>query len=278
MKKFIAIILSLAMLLSLSACSLFDNKLIKAVKVTAELESLRAELTADGVISANLDGSGFEQKSYDITFTAGADADIIASPFAFRIDAAILENDLVPADLLPYATVYGERADGEGINVYYGVGDNFKGYNLRVSEGSFELSKLLKLFGTASKLFKEAGSETLSGTAALRYDGVFTEELIKSLLALAGESDFVISGDVPVSVWIDAQNYRILRLDADLSGICESLSALVSDVANMDIGSFGISFGFSFSELKLCVDFSQFDAIEELEIPAPIAYAKENAA
>jgi len=278
MKKITAVILCLAMLLSLSACSFFDNKLIKAIKATAALESLHAELTAEGVVSANLDGSGFEQKSLDVTFTAGADADIIASPLCFRADAAILENDLVPTELLPYVTVYGERADSKSVNVYYGSGDSFKGYNLSISDGSFDMSKLLKLLGTGSKLFKEAGSEKINGTEAVRYDGVFSEEFISSLLALAGKSDIKIEGDVPVSLWIDAESYHILRLDADLSGICESLSAFVSDVAKLDIGAFGLSFGFSFAELKLSVELSGFNAIEEIDVPAPIAYAKEQAA
>jgi len=277
MKRIISLILCLVLLLSLPACGLFDNKLIKAVKATAELDSLRAELTAEGILSANLDGSGFEQKSLDVAFTAGADADIIASPLSFRIDAAVLENDLVPAELLPYVTVYGERADSKGINVYYGIGDKYKGYNISLKEGSFELSKLLKVISGSTKLFKEAGSEKINGADALRYEGVFTAELISSLLALAGKSDLKIAGDVPVSVWIDAQNYRILRLEANLSGICESLSALVSDVAKLDIGNYGLSFGFAFSELEISVDFSQFNSIDTIDIPEPIAKAKNSA-
>lgn len=274
LRKILALVLCLVMLFSLSACSLFDTKLIKAMKAMAELESFHTDISASGVVSANLDSSGGDGKALDVDFAAEAEGDFILSPFAFRLDGAVTENSLLPSGLLPVVTVYGEASDGR-LNVYYGANDNFKGYSIGAAEGSFDSKSLLKLLGTGSKLFKEVGTEQINGVSALRYDGVFTEETLSALLKLAGaDESIVINGDIPVSVWIDSESYHIVRLDVDLSGICESLTALAGNLAEINVGSYTLSFGFGFKNLKLTLDFSSFNAVESINVPEVIASAK----
>ena len=55
----------------------------------------------------------------------------------------------------------------------------------------------------------------------------------------------------------------------------ESISESISEVAEFNIGDYGMRFGFSVSDLKLSIDFSGFDAVDSIQVPDPIAAAKQ---
>ena len=275
MKKIIALVLCAAMLLCLCGCSLFDSKLIKAMRAMGSLESFHADISAEGVVSANLDSTGSDTKSLDVDFQAQAAGDFVLSPFAFHMEGGVVDNSLIPSGLIPQLSLYGEGVGGR-LHLYYGIDGNYKGYSIGAKDGGkLDTKAIYKLITAGSKLFKEVGTEDLDGVSAIRYDGTLTKSTIDAILSLAGAEDALnITGDIPLSIWIDAENYYILRLDADLSGLCEGISQLLSGVAELNVGEFGLSFGFSVSGLKISIRFSGFNAVESVEVPAPVAEAK----
>jgi len=275
MKKIFSLILCLALLLSLSACSLFDSTLVKAIKATMELESLHADISAECSLKAAVSGSLGEHEM-ELDVAAEATADAITSPFAFRMDAKLNDTEYIPDFIpVPTLTVYGESV-GSSVHVYFGADDNFKGYALSLSgDGKLDKGALLKLLTAGAKVFSEVGTEEINGFEAIRYDGVFTEAMMKSLLELAGaDESVVISGDIPLSIWINKSSSMIVRIDVDLSGISESLSELISEGLSLNIGQYAIILKLSPENLKLSIRFSGFNSIESINVPEVIAQAK----
>lgn len=279
MKKIISLVLCLVMLISLSACSIFDNTLVKAIKAAAELKSFHADISAQCQLDAQISGDIIGSHDINTDLAGEAAADFVLSPFAFRIDGELTEAGALPGFIsLPLLTVYGESAGDSSLHVYYGTNNNFKGYALRLSGGKLNKSALLKLLTGGSKLFEKAGTEEINGFQALRYDGVLTEAVLNSLLELAaGDNKITVSGNVPVSVWIDKDSSMIVRTDIDLSQMSESIAALISDKLNTEIGGYELSLRLCPENLKLSIYFSRFNAVDSIEVPEVIAQSKSAA-
>jgi len=275
MKKALSLLMCFVLLFSMTACGLFDSTLIKSIKAMSKLESFHADITADCLVSADIDAIG-STKSIELDLTADAAADFILSPLQFRLDGTLTENNIVPDFIpLPGFSLYGESA-GNRVNVYAGIDGQYKGYSLGVAGGSeFDTGALVKLLRGSSKLFKEAGSETIGSSEAVRYDGTITQEMLSSILALAGASeDFSITGSIPISVWIDKASFMMLRLDMDLSGISENFSSLLSNIVEINLGVLDLSLDLVPKSVEISILFSQFNSVQSIEVPEVIALSK----
>jgi len=258
-RRISALILTAAMFLGLSGCSLFDSRLIKAVRAMGELESFHGDISADfsGIVSV-LDSS------HELELQAKAETDMILSPLSFKLEGEVLNQQLFSP-----VVVYG-KSDASSIVVAVGAADSqtLSQYALNLSgeARSIEPGDIIKLITSGALLFEEKGSEDIGGSPATRYDGVINEQVLKTLLAIYG-SNLSISGDIPMSIWVDNESSMIVRLDADLSGIAGAFGEYLAGLVKLSIAGNDISVNVKAEKLALSILFSQFNAIEEVKLP-----------
>jgi len=260
-KRILALVLSAAMILVLCGCSLFDTTLIKSVRAMGKLESFHADITADlsGRISVM-------ENSYDLDLKADAESDMILNPMALRLEGRLCDYDFLPSVLI-YA-----KSDPGVLKFAFGtsVSSSLSQYAMDLPDESFTINveDIIKLLTSGTLLFEEKGTEDINSSPAVRYDGVLNEQALEAIISLSGiDEDIDIENDIPVSVWIDTKTYMIVRLDADLSALAPAVAAYVADAVNLDIAGTEIPLELSADKLYLSILFSQFNSVEEIQLP-----------
>ncbi|MDO4974387.1 MAG: hypothetical protein Q4E38_09285 [Eubacteriales bacterium] len=291
-KKLAVILLTLLMLLSLSACSMVDMPVLKAALNFARLNS--AHVVPEGELGLKINVPAYGM-NMDILFTADGDLDYCADPLQLAGELRIQAMDETIEVL-----VYGEDRGGDFILDYSVDGAPWENLTLgKTSDIQDSMDKtsdlsISDLIGLGKELgqmfsgFTKAGQEHVNGMSATRYDAVislrsvldteegrkaFLEGMAKSLnmdaAVLAEKIDLSSLEDMPLSVWLDDASGNIAKVRLDLTPTMQSLfaSGLLDALLASETGLEEVDFSLELSAMDLALSFSQYDSVGTIERP-----------
>ncbi len=293
MKKLLAIVLAVLMLASLSGCGMSDLPILKAVMAFSQLNSFHVEPEGELGVSVNIPDFGMDM---DFSLSAEGGIDYCADPLQFSADlrAQYLDENL---NLL----VFGEDRGGSFVIEYSldggatweetTVGKTQDILSAMPDTSEFGISDILALgkqLGDVFSGFTKAGQEHVNGRAAQRYDGVVSlRALTKSAEAkesfyagmaeamdmdaaeLAEHLDLSALADLKLSLWLDAADSRLVKVQLDMSDLMHSLfsSGLFDSILAAETGLEGLDLTLDVSAMRLALTFSNFDGVGTISRP-----------
>ena len=273
--RIIALILLAAMLLCLTGCGSFETKMAKAVKKMSALQSVHMDMDMHMDFSMTMLG-----ESLDLDANMESGIDMQTEPLRARMEMG-MEVLGANMDMLMYM-----EQNGEEYTTYVSAdgGASWESESITAEEAKSQtgdVSENLKIFIDCAKSFQEAGTETVNGSAATRYDGQITGDSLESALELSGAKEMLGEGlgtelpadaftgleSIPCSVWIDNKSGMVVRYDMDMGAVMQSLMKDMMDQVLASQGLEGLGVEMEFREVTVSVILSQFDAVGEIFIP-----------
>lgn len=281
LKKFLALLTALSMLLCLSACGSFERKMAKSAANMGQLESMR--LDVDFALDMELAVMG---QSMDVDAAIKAGIDLNTEPFAMKMDM-----DVEAMGIGQQAQVY--IVDEAGERVAYASDDGGKTWERGTVEVDVDVNGMsvkdsLALLSKWADSFEKAGEEKINGSAATKYSGLIDAESLVQLMDASGADDAMESSlgleldgddvaalkDVPVSIWIDNKSSMVVRMDMDVTELMQSLlSEAIDEVIDdvlADSGLAGLPLDIKLGAATASVNLSEFDEVGRIELPAGV--------
>ena len=288
-------VLVLALLFSLTACSTFETKVVRAARKATKLENQRVDWTVDLGIELGMLG-----QSMDMGMELDGTLDLQHDPTVGRGDFGLELSEGTMAEGLYYFAL-----DDGAVRVYFSMdGGNswtVQSYEVEMQTSSrsiFDVDReTLSLLRTIAATFEETGTETVEGSEAVVYSGFIrgTElktvldatQALESIAASLGTDPDALQieeiGDIPVTLAIDQKSGMIVRVTMDLSGLMDSLWPFLMQVAMQTSGaqeddSLGLGgvtqmmnlMKVSFSEFLITVELYDFNSVGSVVIPAEV--------
>ncbi len=294
LKKLTAVVLIIALALSLSACSSFGMRMFFAGQKMSRLESWSMDSHIDLGLSFSILG-----KPLDLDTVLDGRADVTTDPQAAKLNMDV--------------TTLG---DTSRIQTYYEqVGDSFVSY--ATSDGgkswsseSVALSDLparlpdkndLKELASLASAFEERGKESIRGSEATVFAGTVSGADAGKLLEVTGILDSLVgafgldasklphdfNGSIPMTIALDGKSGMIVRVTMDLTALMQdllpSLLNVLSDKLADKIGFSGLDLGILSASLQITrcnvvEELYNFNAVGAIEIPAEARAALSGAA
>ena len=283
-KKTLAILLVLAMALSLAACGSFETKMARAARKMEKLQSYRMDMNLDMGFTMSLLG-----QSMDLDMGMQGQADVLTDPMKMKMDMSLSVLD-EEVQMLNYT-----EKDGEHFVTYVSPDGGDTWAKKSVDAGEVPEFSVLDNFGLLFKLagtFEKGDTVTVRGSEATVYSGTVQGEDIKALVSSTGVLDSLQEqlevnledaaqalddlGSVPVSIAIDNKSGMITRYTMDLTEVMQKLMPLVMDQAMASMAQEAGLEGLDLSKLGLTLDVDRvsavvelydFDAVASFEIP-----------
>lgn len=274
-KKAAALLLSAALMLSLTACGSFEAKMAKAAARMAKLENYHLDMDMQLGMTISVLGQGLE-----MNMGMTGDIDVQTEPQRIKMDMSVSMLGL-SQDVLCYM-----EKTGEEYTVYASADGGLlwtkETLDADEAPGQMSMADSVKLLAGCAGSFKEAGTETVLGSAAVRYDGEITGADLRLALEMTGADemlsqslDMEIDGDdisqldsIPTSIWIDNKSGMIVRYDMDMTQTMQGLIAEILEERLSLPGADGVEMQIEISQAVVSVVLSQFNQVGEIEIPA----------
>ena len=261
----------LTLSLTLCACggrSSPEDALTRAQAAFADVKSMHYTIDMDMGFSA--DGESMEMNTT-------AEADCIVDPIMMDMDMTMDMMGLFDMDLKMYVV-----QDGSSYTMYTGM-DNGDGTMSWSKDTLDDLGDIAQYNGKASmdiylengSNFKEIGAEDVDGVSAVRYDGVISQDSLKSVmdtsgvleqyesLGLEGMEDLLDEmGDLPVSIWLDPDSDLPVKYEMDMTQMMQNMmnKLLAEDEATADVG-------FTVDKCVISMVCSDYNTVSNIEIP-----------
>lgn len=261
----------LALSLALCACggsSSPEDALTRAQAAFADVKSMHYTIDMDMGFSA--DGESMEMNTT-------AEADCIVDPIMMDMDMTMDMMGLFDMDLKMYVV-----QDGSSYTMYTGM-DNGDGTMSWSKDTLDDLGDIAQYNGKASmdiylengSNFKEIGAEDVDGVSAVRYDGVISQDSLKSVmdtsgvleqyesLGLEGMEDLLDEmGDLPVSIWLDPDSDLPVKYEMDMTQMMQNMmnKLLAEEEETADIG-------FTVDKCVISMVCSDYNTVSNIEIP-----------
>ena len=296
-KKGLALLLALMMVLSLTAC---DNlQTLKTVRKIQKLESYHADCSVDMNMGLGMLG----QSLMNLEFHIGANADVNRDPL---LGEGTFQAELM--DETREGQFYFAKED-DTLTLYLSTdgGETWKATPIDLSESTpdtgFGLSKeSLEWMLKAAATFEETGEEEINDYTATVYEGFISGEELKAKMDEADALGAVAAGmeldpdelqleevgDIPVTVALDKESGLPVRFTVDLSALMDSMLPLFLQVVTKASAESGEDAGeilgllsfmeVSFDEFLITVHLSDFDEAAEVSIPEEVLEAAESEA
>ena len=278
-KKILSLLLIAVTALTVTGCSSFETKMVRAVKKMQELESLHMDMSSSYNIGINLLGD-----SGNIDFAMDISSDMFT-----KSDLARIETKVSAVGTYVTWLSYVEKSDSD-YTVYLTLDDgqswqkqSFSLDQLPIQLNTANSMQQIELFIDSAQTFQEVGSEPVNGSDATRFDGILEGAAIKEAIELSGlldvlsqqfEIDIDLSGfedgSIPVSIWIDNNSGYIVRYDMDMSDIMSQvlksvLRSMMQEAGLEDVED--LVSGVEMNGFVASVVYSRFDEIEPFQIP-----------
>lgn len=261
----------LALSLALCACggsSSPEDALTRAQAAFADVKSMHYTIDMDMGFSA--DGESMEMNTT-------AEADCIVDPIMMDMDMTMDMMGLFDMDLKMYVV-----QDGSSYTMYTGM-DNGDGTMSWSKDTLDDLGDIAQYNGKASmdiylengSNFKEIGAEDVDGVSAVRYDGIISQDSLKSVmdtsgvleqyesLGLEGMEDLLDEmGDLPVSIWLDPDSDLPVKYEMDMTQMMQNMmnKLLAEEEETADIG-------FTVDKCVISMVCSDYNTVSNIEIP-----------
>ena len=261
----------LALTLALCACggsSSPEDALTRAQAAFADVKSMHYTIDMDMGFSA--DGESMEMNTT-------AEADCIVDPIMMDMDMTMDMMGLFDMDLKMYVV-----QDGSSYTMYTGM-DNGDGTMSWSKDTLDDLGDIAQYNGKASmdiylengSNFKEIGAEDVDGVSAVRYDGIISQDSLKSVmdtsgvleqyesLGLEGMEDLLDEmGDLPVSIWLDPDSDLPVKYEMDMTQMMQNMmnKLLAEEEETADVG-------FTVDKCVISMVCSDYNTVSNIEIP-----------
>ena len=234
LKRTLSVLLAALLLFSLAGCGSMSMRAANAAARLASQDGALLDISLDADVTLGLGGHSFNVSAK------------VAGPLEYTRDpsAGRLEFELGGMGLSGAAQAYWQKNDDGSRELYVSTdgGESWSHRTLEAKEKTSSLS-VSDIFGallTGMQSFTEVSrDEEVQGRSATCYDGTLDRELLRGLLAAAGygsdaedeDGRDIISmiGDLPVSIWLDNSDDRLLRVEIDLTEAFGTIFALAKD-------------------------------------------------
>lgn len=291
------LILVFAMLLSLSACGMFETRLARAVQKMSRIDNLHFELSAQLELSLSLDESAGEEQAQaadtpsdeeDKTAQTGRKTRSLPLRASFEGSGELFTKPLL-ARFTTLLKLPGSRTrsenylekDGNAYYLYSRTNDGTLWQKQGLASGDDTQIKGIQYIVKGAESFSSVGQEDVRGRAAERYDGVLYGEFISGLLTLYRVQDFLSDQlglpikeelfdelpDAPASLWLDQESGMLVRLRVDLTEAARCISGRqLSDTREaLALDTLGLKLDVEALSANLYL--SEFDEAEAFSIP-----------
>lgn len=275
MKRRFALLLALAMLLSLSACGSFEKKMTKAAAKMSKLESMHVDVNVQADMELAVMG---QSTAMDIQMTAGIDMN--KEPLTMKLDIN-LSTVGVEQKLQGYVF---RQGDEYMVAISTDGGKTYEKQTADMDDGSASVSMKdsVKLLSDYADSFEEMGQEQISGYTATRYDGEITAAQLAEAIEIANaekaledgldmeldEDALARIGSIPTSIWLDNKSGMIVRYEMDMTAFMQTV--MEKTVAEALLGETelqNLQMELELSKAVVTMDFSQFNNVPAIEIP-----------
>lgn len=266
----------LSLMVGFAACGGGDGKdnaaTIEAAREKMDqIESVHYEMTMELGMSAA--GESFNVNTAQI-------ADYIIDPMTMKMDMNMDLGMLGGMDMQMYAT----EKDG-AYCLYTGIDDGtgnvaWSGQTMDLSElKQYDAAETMKLYLNSGADFKEAGTETINGEKATRYDGVVKGDDIESVLNASGvldqltEMQLITSdvasmlsdiGDLPLSIWVSDDSSLPVRYEMDMAEMMQTMMDNMAEETGETI---------TIDKASIAMTLSNFNSVEDIVIPDEVLNA-----
>lgn len=281
LKKLLALLLALSMLLCLSACGSFERKMAKSAANMGQLKSMHMDV--DFALDMELAVMG---QSMDVDAAIKAGIDLNTEPFAMKMDM-----DVEAMGISQQAQIY--IVDEAGERMAYASDDGGKTWERGTVEVDVDVNGMsvkdsLALLSKWADSFEKAGEEKINGSATTKYSGQIDAASLVQLIDASGADDALESSlgleldsddaaalkDVPVSIWIDNKSSMVVRVDVDVTELMQSLLSEAIDEVMDDVledsGLAGLPLDIKLGAATASVNLSEFDEVGKIELPAGV--------
>lgn len=264
MKKLTALLLSGVMMLGLASCGPKEKTpgevLGEAVTKLSKVKNVEAKSTME-----------MEMSLMGETMNMDMDMDIVSfnDPVKARCDV-----DMKVAGQGTGKITYYIQQDGDKYTMYFNDGQQWNSQVMELGDMSqFDAQQNIDLYTKHMEnltVTEEDGKN--------RFDGVIKGSAIEEVVKASGALDNVGAGmdaemlkgmfegvgDLPISVWVDPESGYPVRYYMDMSGIMSGMmekmmSSMGSEASGLDL---------KISKMAIAVEYSNFDAAADFEIPA----------
>lgn len=268
MKKAVAVLLAIVMVLSFAACNQAatpEQKLADGMKKMAEAKSLSYDM--DIVMTLSSSGMNFDM-------AIKGNYNIINEPIALEGEMTMEMGFLGSAT----TKVYAEK-DGDKHCVYSGTDTAGEGkYTWEKTEVDaadmvqYSPQETFDMYIKYLKDAQEKEAEDINGSKATRYDAVIPNEYLSEVMESNGMLEqftgatpegldlaelFKNLGDIPVSVWLDADGYPV-KYEMDMTAMLQSMMAKISESQGVAI---------DVSNVSVSMLITGIDTVDSITIP-----------
>lgn len=285
MKKWLALGLVLIMMVSMVGCGGGGDKgkstedvMKTAQEELAKVKSMKYDMSMDMNMSAG--GQTIESKT---TGEVSYNADPLAMQMSMTMDMGAQGK----MDMLMYAAKEGDDF------VMYMSPDNGANWGKQVMADAAQLEQYnaqdsMSLYLDSIDSFKEAGTEQINGSDAVRYDGVISNDAMNEVMEASGAAQQLTQygiteeqaaemykdlGELPISIWIDKESSLPVKYEMDMTAMMQKIMTKVMET----MGATAEDAGLTVDKMFISMTLYDFNNVDPIEIPEAAKAAQEMA-
>ena len=285
LKKLAAILLCLAMLLALTACGSFEQRVVRAASKMEKLQSYHADSEMTVGMSISLMGQSMDM---DVKLNCASDVNKDLKQVYSVMNTELMGETV---EILSYVFAGEEEGSLDGY-ISTDAGETWQHSTMTADElndvtDAFSAKWPTEFLAESAKSFAETGKETVNGSQATRFDGVLEGEAVGQAVQSSGVLDSFsgtlpfdlsvvfenLNGSIPVSIWVDDKSGMVVRCDMDMTEVFASVwdTMLAQLMASEELGDIGdltqLGMEMELREMLMSITLSEFNAVGEITLP-----------
>lgn len=246
------------------------ESLIKQAQETmAGVNSMKSDMTVEMAMSAGEESMEMTTKATVLT---------MEEPLKMQMDISATMGEETVQDLQMFVS----EADGQLMS-YMNVSGQWYAVPTDAAElEQYNAEEDMSLYLDNISSFSVAGEEDVNGAKATKITGVIAGDAMKEAVESSGALDSISSmgvseeevqamydelGDLPVSLWIDAEGH-VVKYELDMSVMMQTIMDKAMAAAVEQAGENAADVTIEISKMLITMDCSDFNAVEDIEIPA----------
>ena len=272
-KKSAAIAMSAVMALSLAACASSKPATPEEVlQAASEKVSAAKSMTCETTTQMKMSAGG---QSIQMTMTGELETNM--DPVAMHMDMTTDMGAMGSMNVKMYM-----KEENGAYSLYTGMDDGSGNitWTAQTMENvdqlkQYDTQATMELYLSTGSSFQEAGTETVEGKEAVRYDGVITNDSFNELFESTGILDQFSSlgvneetaksmltdlGDLPLSIWVEKDSGLPVKYDMDMTAMMQSIMTKAMEAA-------GSTETITIETVHMTMLVHGIDNVESIEIP-----------
>lgn len=241
----------------------------KAQETMAGVNSMKSDMTMEMAMSAG-------EESMEMTTQASVVT--MEEPLKMQMDISATMGEETVQDLQMFVS----EADGQ-IMSYMNVSGQWYAVPTDAAElEQYNAEEEMSLYLDNISSFSVAGEEDVNGAKATKITGVIAGDAMKEAVESSGALDSISGmgvsaeeveamydelGDLPVSLWIDADGY-VVKYELDMSVMMQTIMDKAMAAVAEQAGENAEDVTIEISKMLITMVCSDFNAVEDIEIPA----------